>query len=357
MDFARGEDRQMLFDTLGRFLSERCPPERRMAVAYEPPYHDPAIWAELSELGILSALAPEDRGGFGGSGHDIATVFEALGAGLSPEPILPALLALRVFLATDRDVTAALHGQEKLALAWNEGEGGLDLSSLATRAEGAGGAWQLTGRKSVVYGGQVADRFVVAARHSGGLGLFELASDAARVEPFGMVDGGGAAELFLDDSPAQALILEGEPVLRDALAWGCVALCAEAVGVMDRTMALLTDYLQTRTQFGRPIGGFQALQHRFVDLAIEVEQARSITILGADALSGGGSDRPVSMAKHLVGRVARQIAEEAVQMHGGIAMTWAAEISHCAKRLVMIDHQLGDTDDHLERLMAEPADA
>ncbi|MEM9049385.1 MAG: acyl-CoA dehydrogenase family protein [Pseudomonadota bacterium] len=356
MDFARDDDRQMLFDTLTRFLAERYPPERRMRVAYAPPYHDPETWSALAELGILSVLAPEARGGFGGGAHDVATVFEALGAGLCAEPVLPALLGLRVLLATDRDLAPALQGAQKLALAFAEGEGGLDFRQLAAEARQTDGSWVLTGRKSVVYGGQLADVFLVAARHGGGLGLFELAADAARVEGFGMVDGGGAAELLLDATPAHPLMLDGLPTLADALAWGCVALCAEAVGAMDRTMALLTDYLQTRKQFGRPIGAFQALQHRFVDLAIEVEQARSITILAADALGGreAGPDmpRPVSMAKHLVGKIARLVAEEAVQMHGGFAMTWEAQVAHYAKRLVMIDHQLGDTDDHLERLMA-----
>ena len=134
---------------------------------------------------------------------------------------------------------------------------------------------------------------------------------------------------------------------------GIVALCAEAVGLIDALLEQTVEYLKTRTQFGRPIGAFQALQHRVVDLHIEAEQARSITMLAANSLHGADSQLHTAMAKNLIGRVGRLVAEETIQLHGGIAMTWEFPVSHYAKRLAMIDHQLGDSDMHLEHVAAQ----
>ena len=156
----------------------------------------------------------------------------------------------------------------------------------------------------------------------------------------------------LDDSPAECLMEDGEAALTRAVTRGTLALCAEAVGAMDRVQRTLAEYLRTRKQFGQPLGRFQVLRHRFVDLCIELEQARSITLLAASELDAADGARSLSMAKALVGKVARQWSEEAVQMHGGIGMTWETPVSRYAKRLVMIDHQLGDSLWHLERVSA-----
>ena len=136
---------------------------------------------------------------------------------------------------------------------------------------------------------------------------------------------------------------------------GIVALCAEAVGLMTVSYEMTVDYLRQRKQFGRPIGSFQALQHRAVDMLTEIEQARSITIKAAAELDGPQASRYASMAKNLIGRASRLIAEEAIQLHGGIAMTWEYPVSHYAKRLIMLDHQLGDTDYHLSKVINDLA--
>ncbi|GIX14180.1 MAG: acyl-CoA dehydrogenase [Paracoccaceae bacterium] len=352
MDFTPTEDRRLLAETLDRFLADRYPFQHRLAVAYREPWHDPAAWGALCGLGILSALVPEARGGFGGQGFDIATVFESLGRALCPEPVLPALMALRALMPTGRALDDVLDGSRQVALALFEGDGGIGFGQIATRAERRGGGWALSGRKAVVYGGHVAAELLVAARHDDTLGLFSVSAGDARRLAYGMIDGGGAAEILLEATPAELMIADAEAVLGDALEAGALALCAEAVGAMDRAIEMTTEYLRTRRQFGRPIGSFQALQHRLVDLAIEREQARSITIAAAAALGTEGQSRAVSMAKALVGGAARRIAEEAIQMHGGIGMTWEAAIGHYAKRLVMLDHQLGDADAHLDRLAA-----
>ncbi|QBX99352.1 acyl-CoA dehydrogenase [Rhodophyticola sp. CCM32] len=352
MDFEISEGRRMLADSLGRFLSDQYGITHRNKMAYEAPFHDPSKWNDLAELGVLYALAPEDRGGFGGTGFDVVTVFEQLGRALCPEPILPQLLAARLLLAAQADLEPLLSGGTRYGVAMGEVDAPYALDGITTEAVKSGASWQITGRKSVVYGAQAANTLLVAARHAGGLGVFRVASDDARITPYGMIDGGGAGEVFLDHSPATLTLDTADTALQDALDWGALALSAEAVGAMDTANALLIDYLKTRKQFGRPIGTFQALQHRAVDLAIEIEQARSITILAASRMGTGLQSRTVSMAKNLIGRTAKLVAEDSIQMQGGIAMTWEYPASHYAKRLIMIDHQLGDTDTHLERVMA-----
>lgn len=351
MDFRPTEDRRMLADMLGRFLAQNQPWEARLACAYAEPFHQPDVWAGLAEQGILAALVPEEAGGLGGAGFDIATVFEPVGHALSPEPLLGALLGLRVLLAAGVPVEAVIEGGEKLALACDEPEQ-TDWDSPATRAvPGGAKGWLLTGRKCVVYGGHVADRIIVSAAHDGGTGLFEVAGADVGRHAYAMIDGGGAAEVFLEATPATCLLEDGRAALHDARDHGALALCAEALGVMDWMRDTMADYLRTRKQFGQPIGAFQALQHRFVDLVIEMEQARSITILAADRMGTPGQGRAVAMAKALIGRIGRQMSEEVLQMHGGIGLTWEAPVSHYAKRLAMIDQQLGDTDVHLARVM------
>ncbi|MGX9351749.1 acyl-CoA dehydrogenase family protein [Shimia sp. W99] len=352
MDFNLTEDRQMLSDTLNRFLGDQYPVERRNKVAYEAPFHDPALWDQLVELGALFALADEDAGGFGGTGFDISVVFEALGRALCPEPVLGAAMAARLLSAAGEDSEALLSGASKYAVAITELDAPYDLNDIAATASARGDGHVLSGRKSTVYGGQVADVFLVAAKLDGVVALFEVQAGDASVTGYAMMDGGGAAEVLLDDTPGRLLLADASAALEDAVNAGIVALCAEAVGAMDVTHAMTVDYLKQRKQFGVPIGKFQVLQHRAVDMLTEIEQARSITIKAAADLGSDDAALSASMAKNMVGRAARLVAEEAIQMHGGIAMTWEYAVSHYAKRLVMLDAQLGDTDYHLSRVMA-----
>ncbi|GAA6179890.1 acyl-CoA dehydrogenase family protein [Shimia sp. NS0008-38b] len=351
MDFNLTEDRQMLADTLGRFLAEQYPIEHRVGVAYEAPYHDPAIWDQLSELGALYALAPESVGGMGGSGFDISVVFDAFGRALCPEPMLGALMASRLLEAAGADQEALLSGATKYAVAITELDAPYALEQIGTEARATKTSICLSGRKSTVYGGQVADVFLVAAKFGESLNVFAVRASDANVTGYGMIDGGGAAEVLFDDTPATLILENAEAALEESINAGIVALCAEAVGAMDVVHSVTVDYLKQRKQFGVPIGQFQVLQHRVVDMLTEIEQARSITIKAAAELGGAAASRYTSMAKNLIGRAARLVAEESIQMHGGIAMTWEYSVSHYAKRLVMLDAQLGDTDYHLNRIM------
>ena len=351
MNFDLTDDRRMLADTLNRYLADKYSAEHRAEVAYDAPYHDPEKWAELVELGILFALAPEEAGGFGGSGFDISVVFEALGRANCPEPVLPALLAARLLVSAGENLESLLSGEKHYAAALGEIDAPYDLSGIQTIASATDNGHSLSGRKSAVYGGQVADIFLVAAKLDGKLALFEVQASDAQIETYGMIDGGGAAELLLDNTPARLVMADAETALQDAMNAGALAVCAEAVGLMDVTHETTVDYMKIRQQFGKPIGTFQVLQHRAVDMLTEIEQARSIVIKAASELDGENASRYVSMAKNLVGRAARLNSEEAIQMHGGIAMTWEYPTSHYAKRLIMIDHQFGDTDFHLTRIM------
>ncbi len=167
-----------------------------------------------------------------------------------------------------------------------------------------------------------------------------------------MVDGGGIGDLVMDGLPAELVSGDAAAMIEETLDLARIALCAEANGAMDRLIAMTTDYLKQRQQFGRPLATFQALQHRLVDMVMELEQSKSITIRAAASFGSVDQARHVAMAKNLIGRAGTKIAEEAIQLHGGIGMTWEYAGSHYAKRLVMIDHQLGDRYDHAGRLAA-----
>lgn len=351
MNFDLTEDRQMLADTLNRYLADQYGFEARNAAAYETPYHDPAKWAEMAELGIAGALVPEEQGGFGGAGFDITVVFEALGKGLCPEPFLGTLMAARLLGAAGADMEALVSGEIRYAVGLGEIDAAYDLENIAATAATSGEGYALNGRKSAVYGGQDADVILVLAKLDNAPAIFSVAASDANVIGYGMIDGGGAAEVLLEDTPATLLLKDAGSAVQDAVNAGRLALCAEAVGAMGATYEVLVDYLKTRKQFGRPIGTFQVLQHRTVDLLTEIEQARSITISAAASLEDEDATLKIAMAKNLIGRAARLVAEEAIQMHGGIAMTWEYSVSHYGKRLIMLDAQLGDTDQCLSEVM------
>jgi len=235
---------------------------------------------------------------------------------------------------------------------------------VQTRAKQEGSDWVLSGAKAVVQHGESADVFVVSARNSGtvedeaGISLFLVPADAQglAVRGYPTIDGGRAAELTLQDVKLPANALLGAPgagfaTIENAVGAGIVALCAEALGAMDEAKKATLEYLQTRKQFGMFIGSFQALQHRMANMLLEIEQARSAVINAAAALSAERvvRERALSAAKFSIGRIGTLVAEESIQMHGGIGMTWELPLAHYAKRLIMIDHQLGDEDHHLQR--------
>ena len=373
MDFQPTDDRRMLADLLARFIAEQYPIATRHAISASATGVERAMWSRFAELGVIGALFTEAQGGFGGAGFDITTVFEELGRGLVLEPFLASAVLAGSAIAHAgggawHDTLASLaDGSVVATLAHSEPESGYEIRHVQTRARRDGDAWVLDGRKAVVPCAGAADLFVVSARTAGeaddadGISLFVLPANTAglAVRPYPTIDGTHAGEVTLQDVrlPASALLgSEGAALatLEHATGRGILALCAEALGAMEAAKKQTIEYLQTRKQFGKPIGSFQALQHRMATVLLEIEQARSSVINAAAALDADRitRERALSAAKASIGRIGTLVAEESIQLHGGIGMTWELPLPHYAKRLVMIDHQLGDEDHHLARFIA-----
>jgi alkylation response protein AidB-like acyl-CoA dehydrogenase len=373
MNFTHTEDRRMLADSLDRYLAEQYGFVERDHIAWSEAGCSDKHWNQLAEIGALGALFPESVGGFGGGGFDVAVVFESLGKGLVVEPFLGALVVGRAIAqagnaAQQERIAGLVDGSTVAALAHDEPGSHYEPTLVATRAEKNAGGWVLNGAKAVVQQGQRAGLLLVSARTSGkaddaaGISLFLVPAKTTGLTVRGCpaIDGGRVAELTLDGVKLGADALlgtegQGHGTLERAIGRGVLALCAEALGAMEAAKSATLEYLRTRKQFGVPIGSFQALQHRMADLLIEVEQARSAVINAAAAIDGDdriARERALSAAKFSVGKIGTRVAEEAIQLHGGIGMTWELPLAHYAKRLVMIDHQLGDEDFHLERYIA-----
>jgi alkylation response protein AidB-like acyl-CoA dehydrogenase len=373
MNFELTEERQMLQDSLRRFLADRYTTEVRNGIIDSDQGFSAEIWAQLSELGVVGALFTEEQGGFGGAGFDFTTVFEELGRAGVVEPFLDTavlgggLIAALGNAEQQALVERVIAGDLQLAFAHSEPGSRYDLSRVTTTLTEEDGTLTLNGRKAVVVNAEAAEMLVVSARESGeagdadGISLVLVPRDAPGVSLRGypLLAGGRAAEVDLDQVrlPASARLGAAGaafPAIAERAAAASVALAAETLGAMEAATELTRGYLLTRQQFGRPIGTFQVLQHRMADLWIELEQARSATINVAGHLADEARmrDRHVAAARNLIGRAGRMVAEDTIQMHGGIAMTQEYELAHLAKRIVMADHRFGDTDYHLEQFIA-----
>jgi alkylation response protein AidB-like acyl-CoA dehydrogenase len=354
VDFERTPERRMLVDTIDRYLADRYDIAERNRIAFSPQGWSREHWRALAELGVIGALFSESAGGFAGGPFDIAAVFEALGRRLSVEPFLGTLIAGRMLAAAgEHELLAQSIAGETLVLP------ALDEAGASRRATRGNGTWRLSGAKSVVAQAEAAGHFLVTAFNAAGqLALFavERGTPGLAVIGYALIDGGRGGDVVLDGTPARLLLAPdaAAPAVEAAIAAGLVALSSEAVAIMTALCDQTVDFLSTRRQFGQPIGQFQALRHRMATLALEIEQARSAATNAAAALDGErvARERAVSAAKFTIGRVGTLVAEEAIQMHGGIGMTWELPLSHYAKRLVMIGHLLGDEDYHLDRYIA-----
>ena len=373
MNFDLTEERQMLQDSLRRFLRDKYGTAERNKILESDTGFSADIWNGLAELGVIGALFTEDQGGFGGAGFDIAVVFEELGRAGVVEPFLDTAVlggGLIADLGNDDQKThveEVIAGGLQLAFAHGEPTSRYDINRVNTTAKAEGDTIVLNGRKAVVVNAENADMLVISARESGdvgdedGISLFLVPADAKGItlQGYALLAGGRAAEITLDDVSVPSSARLGEAgkafkAIEARIAAANVAICAETLGAMETASRLTREYLMTRKQFGKPIGTFQALAHRMSDMLIELEQARSAVIVAAGHLGDDHKSREshVSAAKNLMGRAGRMIAEDSIQMHGGIAMTQEYELAHIAKRIIMADHRFGDTDHHLERYIA-----
>ncbi len=372
MDFRLSEEQQLLRDSIARYVANEYGFEARKAIIASDQGWSPSVWAQLAEMGLLGVPFAESDGGFGGSMVDVMVVMQEFGRGIVVEPYLATvvlgggLVNLAGSAAQREDILPrVVAGKWLLAAAYGEPQSRYDLHDVATAAKRDGGGFVLAGRKSVVLHGAAADTLIVSARTAGaqrdrdGITLFLVDAKArgVTVSDARTIDGLRAADVALDGVHVGAEAVLGAvdggfATLEAGADLGAAALCAEAVGVVEALNAATLEYLKTRQQFGQPIGRFQALQHRAVDMLIHAEQTKSMACVAAVKCQSADATerrRAVSAAKSLVGRAGRAVAKEAIQMHGGMGVTNELPAAHYAKRLTMIDFWLGDSDWHTER--------
>lgn len=375
MDFNLSEEQQMLEGTAARLVRGEYSFEKRQEFCQSNAGFSTAFWKQLGDLGLTAVPFSEDVGGFDGSGVEVQSVMTQLGRGLCLEPYLQSVIlggGLIAQAGNDEQqkkwLPQVASSELQVAVALQEPQSFYNLDDVETRVERTGDSYTLNGRKAVVIGGHTAGLILVSARTSGnardaeGISLFAIDPNSEGVERrvYPTIDGNKGCDLFLNSVKVDSsALLGGEGKAGAFIEYqtgrAIAALCAEALGVMEVANEMTLDYLKTRKQFGVAIGKFQVLQHRMVDMLSELEQTRSMVILSASVANDEQSDerrRIIAAAKNVTGRAAQFISEQAIQTHGGIGMTWEYSFSHYAKRLIMINHQLGDDDFHLERYAA-----
>jgi alkylation response protein AidB-like acyl-CoA dehydrogenase len=369
MDFKLTHEQGLLRDGLAKFLATRYDLDKSRAAAKTGPGWQPEIWRGFAEeLGILGATLPESAGGLGGGPVEVMVIAEALGYALVVEPFVDTVVVAGGLLQRAGGEQAATvlgriaEGTAVVALAVAEPGCGENLDGIATTAERDGQTWTLSGNKIVVLNAPLATHLMIAARTSKGISLFLTEFDPAQppagveMHPYRTIDDRRAADLNFDGLrlPAEAFLGEAGDSLAQARDEGAAAVVSEAVGGMRKVLADTVEYSKQRQQFGQPIGSFQALQHRMVDMYMELEQAVAaayLAVLNLDAEPAVRA-RAVSAAKVTAGRAARFIGQNAVQLHGGMGMTEELAIGHYFKRLTALQYEFGTTAAHLNRYAA-----
>ena len=374
MDFELSPEQEILRDNVARLMKDRYGFEARRNYQKSPQGWSGALWRDYAEMGLLGAPFAEADGGFGGGAVETMIVMEQFGKALALEPYLQTVVLCGALLkhgASDKQraelIGAIAAGDLRLSFAHMEKQSGFDLHDVGlTAVKDGGGGFVLNGEKTLVGQGDSADKLIVSARVKGerrdrdGIALFVVDADAPGVGRRGYPtqDGQRAAEISFAGvrvAPQDVLGSPGGalPAIEQAVDEALAALAAEAVGAMFEALTMTVDYLKTRKQFGVTIGSFQALQHRASDMIVALEQARSMMFLAA--MAAGEEDaieraKTMSAVKTQIGRSAKFIGQQAVQMHGGIAMTHEYKVGHLFKRLTMIDTAFGDADVHIRRL-------
>jgi len=371
VDFNFTEEQEMVRDGLSRLVREQYDSETRRGVIDSEAGWRPEIWAQLAELGILGMPFSEEDGGFGGGAVDALVVMEEFGKGLVVEPFVPTVVCAGGFLKhagtaaqKEEHIGGIVDGSRIFAFAYAEPRGRYDLADLETTAKKDGAGYVLNGHKAVVVGAPWASHLIVTARTSGdrrdrsGISVFVVDKSAAGVvtRDYPTVDGRQASEVYFENVSVGAEALIGEegnalPLIERVTDEAIAAQCAEACGAMKVAHAITLDYSKQRKQFGIPIGKFQVLQHRMVDMFTEYEQAVSLTYLATIKLEAGERERKLaaSAAKVRVGQAAQFVGQEAIQIHGGNGMTDEYAIGHYFKRLTIFESEFGNIDHHMKR--------
>jgi alkylation response protein AidB-like acyl-CoA dehydrogenase len=371
MDFNYTETQDMLRDTLARYLADNYDFDSRNKMMARPEGRDPGIWKALAtELGILGAPFAEDHGGLGGGAIENQIMMEQLGGVIAIEPYLQTVVlgggALKAVggAIADAVIPQIIEGNVIIAFAYAEPQGRYDLANIRVSAKKDGVGYVLNGHKGVVYAAPWATHLLVTARTGGsqreseGVSLFLIDAKLPGVvrRDYPTVDGFMASEVYFENVsiPAEALLGgdgAGLPIIEKIVDEAIVAVCAEACGVTRKLHAGTLDYARQRNQFGQPIARFQVLQHRMVDMFMEVEQAVSMTTMATLKLDLPANDRmaAVSSCKAKVSRACKFVGQNAIQTHGGIGITNELAIGHFFKRATMIEGQFGSADHHYER--------
>ena len=361
MNFDYNEEQQLLADSVRRFIQKDYEFEARRKFVASAEGHSEKVWGALSEMGLTGIPFSPDHGGFGGGAVDLLSVMEAFGEGLVVEPYLATLLGAQCVARAGSDaqkkaiLPGVVEGKLKMAFAFSEKGARYDLTPSAVKARKAGSGWTLEGEKVVVLGAPSAAKLVVSAQAPVGPSLFLVDARSVKMKPYRTLDEMRAADVLLSGATGELLGAEGQAqsVIEAVVDFGTALVCAEAVGVMKFSCDSTLEYLKTRKQFGVPIGTFQALQHRMVDMVVAYEQAKSMACLACSRVDGAEDAkeraRAVSAAKIKIADNARLISQEAIQLHGGMGMSEELKVSHSFRRLTMIAQQFGDADHHLER--------
>jgi pimeloyl-CoA dehydrogenase small subunit len=373
MDFDLSEEQRLLKESVDGLLTDSYDFDARKKYMAEKGGWSKSLWGKLAEQGLLGLPFSEDDGGFGAGGIETMIVMEALGKALVIEPYLATVVLGGGFLRHGGSaeqkaayIPGIIDGSKTLAFAQLEKNSRYDLSDVSTTAKKKGAGWVIDGEKFVVLNGETADMLVVTARTKGGqrdkdgIGVFLVPGNAKGIAKKGYPtqDGLHAADITLTGVEVGADAAIGDPdnalpLIERVVDEARTALCAEAVGAMDESLKSTVEYLKTRKQFGVAIGSFQTLQHRAADMFVAVEQARSMSMfatMASDFDSAKERATAVAAAKVQIGKSAKFVGQQSIQLHGGIGMTQEAKIGHYFKRLTMIENTFGDTDYHLRRV-------
>ena len=373
MDFDLSEEQRLLKESVDGLLTDSYDFDARKKYMQEKGGWSRAMWGKLAEQGLLGLPFAEADGGFGAGGVETTIVMEALGKALVLEPYLATVVIGGGFLRHGgSDAQKAAHipgiidGSKTFAFAQLEKNSRYDLHDVVTSAKKKGAGWIIDGEKFVVINGENADTLIVTARTRGdrrdtaGVGVFLVPANAKGItrKSYPTQDGLHAADITFTGVEVGADAAIGNP--EDALALiervvddARMALCAEAVGLMDESLKTTVEYIKTRKQFGVPIGTFQSLQHRASDMFVAVEQARSMSMfatMASDFDDAKERAKAIAAAKVQIGKSLKFVGQQSIQLHGGIGMTMEAKIGHYFKRLTMIENTFGDTDYHLRRV-------
>ncbi len=365
MDFNFSDDQEQLRDAVRRWVDRGYTFERRNATVKAGGFSREAF-KELAELGLCGLYVPEAHGGMGMGPIEGMVVMEELGRGMVLEPLNQCLIAGGVLAGY---APAALQsawlpkvasGKALVVLAYQERAARYRLDVCEARATAAPDGYTLTAMKSLVSAGDQADAFIVPATVDGAIALFlvERSAQGVTTRGYGTQDGNRAAELTLDAASATLITLDGLTALEHAVDIGIAATCAEAVGVMDKTMALTAEYLNTRKQFGVAISSFQALRHRTADMKMQLELARSMSYYASLKLNAPAAERRAALAraKYQLGQSMRLVGQESVQLHGGIGVTDEYIGSHYFKKLTQLEMTFGDSLHHLGEVSSRMQD-